>query len=82
MVSEWSQLILRGPVRALATAANAIGILLEAATPNTSHINASPAEDVAVTALAPAAAAPNAALMELCSDSTVINSVSTNPLDT
>ena len=74
--------MLRGPVRALQTAANTTGTLWDAATPNTSHINASPADDVAVNALAPAADAPIAADIELCSLSTVINSVSTNPFDT
>ena len=74
-MSEWSQLMLSGPVSALQTAVNAIGNLLEAATPKTSHINARPADDVAVRALAPAAEAPIAALIELCSLSTVINSV-------
>ena len=74
--------MLRGPVRALQTAARPTGSLLDAATPKTSHIKASPADDVAVRALAPAAEAPIAALIELCSDSTVINSVSTKPFET
>ena len=74
--------MLSGPVSARQTAASPTGSLLDAATPNTSHINARPADDVAVRALAPAADAPIAALIELCSLSTVINSVSTNPFAT
>ena len=42
-------------------------------------MNASPAEDVAVTARAPAADAPMHTDMALCSDSTGTNSVSTSP---
>ena len=71
-----------GPVKALQTAAKATGNLLDAATPKTSHINARPADDYAVRAHEPAAEAPIAALIELCSLSTVINSVSTNPFET
>ena len=49
---------------------------------NSSHIYASPQDDVAVRLRAPAADAPIAALMELCSLSTGINSVSTCPFAT
>ena len=80
--SEWSQLILIGPESARFTSANANGKRLEAAMYNSSHMYASPHEDVAVSALAPAAEAPIVALMELCSLSTVINSVSTWPFAT
>ena len=42
-------------------------------------MRARPAEEVAVTARAPAASAPMQADMELCSDSTGTNSVLTSP---
>ena len=42
-------------------------------------MKARPQEEVAVMALAPAAQAPMVALMELCSDSTGMNSVSISP---
>ena len=71
--------MLSGPVSPLLTNASAIGSLLDAATYNTSHIYASPHDEVAVRALAPAADAPIAALIELCSLSTGINSVSIFP---
>ena len=61
------------------TRANAIGIRFDAASNNSSHINASPAEDVAVKVLAPAASDPIAALIAECSLSTGTNSVSISP---
>ncbi len=80
MLSEWSALMLMGPDRARFTRASTRGSRLEAATYSSSHIRASPQEEVAVSALAPAAQAPTAALMELCSLSTGMNSVSISPL--
>ena len=79
MLSECSALMFKGPVSPLFTTAITIGRRLEAATYTTSHIRASPADDVAVRVLAPAALAPMAALIELCSLSTGINSVSISP---
>jgi len=52
---------------------------MEAATYTTSHINANPAEAVAVITRPPAAEAPIQALIAPCSLSTVTNSVSTMP---
>ena len=72
-------MILIGPDSARFTNAKASGSLFDAAMYNSSHIYASPQEEVAVNALAPAADAPMVALIELCSLSTGINSVSTNP---
>ena len=80
MLSVWSQLMLIGPDKVLFTNANANGIRLDAANNNSSHISARPADEVAVKVLAPAASAPIAALMEECSLSTGMNSVSTSPL--
>ena len=71
-----------GPVRARFTQARVMGSRLEAATYIISYIRARPAEEVAVTARAPAASAPMQADMELCSDSTGTNSVLTSPLAT
>ena len=71
--------MLIGPVRARLTTAMVMGIRLEAATYSSSHMKARPAEDVAVTARAPAAAAPMQTDMAECSDSTATNSVSTLP---
>lgn len=65
--------------RARFTSARTMGSLLDAATYSSSHIRARPQEDVAVSALAPAAEAPTVALMALCSLSTGINSVSISP---
>ena len=74
-------MILMGPDKARFTTSIIMGSLLEAATYSTSHINASPQEEVAVKVRAPAASEPIAALMELCSLSTGINSVSISPLE-
>ena len=74
--------MLIGPDSARFTNASASGSLLDAAIYNSSHIYASPQEEVAVRLLAPAASAPIAALMELCSLSTGMNSVSTCPFAT
>ncbi len=71
--------MLRGPVRPLLTSAITIGSLLDAAQYSISHIRAIPAEDVAVIVLAPAASAPIAALIALCSLSTGMNSVVISP---
>ena len=68
-----------GDDKALFTTCNTIGNLKPAATPKISHINAKPADEVAVNTLAPAAAAPTQADIALCSDSTLINSESTRP---
>ena len=82
MESEWSLLMLMGPERARFTQARVMGSRLEAATYIISYIKARPAEEVAVTARAPAASAPMQADRELCSDSTGTNSVFTSPLAT
>ena len=58
---------------------SASGSLFDAARRSSSHISASPADDVAVRLLAPAASAPIAALIDECSLSTGINSVSISP---
>ena len=58
-----------------------MGSLLDAARRSSSHISASPAEEVAVMVLAPAASAPIAADIAECSLSTGMNSVSTSPFD-
>ncbi len=79
ILSEWSQLILIGPDNVRFTRASTSGSLLDAASSSSSHISARPAEDVAVRLLAPAASAPIAALIEECSLSTGINSVSISP---
>jgi len=68
--------MLIGPDRVLFTNVRAIGIRLEAAR---SHIRARPAEEVAVSVLAPAASDPMLALIAECSLSTGINSVSISP---
>ena len=79
MPSEWSQLILIGPDRVLLTSVRTMGRRLDAARSSSSHMSASPAEEVAVIVLAPAASAPIAADMAECSLSTGINSVSISP---
>ena len=71
--------MLIGPVRARLDTAMVIGSLEEAATYSSSHIKASPQEEVAVTARAPAADAPMHTDIALCSDSTGTNCVSTSP---
>ena len=71
--------MLIGPDNVRFTRANAIGIRFDAASNNSSHINASPAEDVAVKVLAPAASDPIVALIAECSLSTGTNSVSISP---
>ena len=80
--SEWSQWMLIGPLSARLTSGITIGSRQEAAMYTISHISARPCEEVAVKTRAPAAEAPMAALMALCSDSTRITSVSTSPLAT
>ena len=64
----------KASVDAGAAAAERIGGLLAV------HVIPRPHEEVAVSALAPAAEAPIVALIELCSDSTGMNSVSISPL--
>jgi len=71
-----------GAERALLTTAKTIGSLRPLAIYKISTINAKPCEEVAVNALAPAAAAPTHALIAECSDSTGTNSVCTSPLAT
>ena len=71
--------MLMGPVSARQTQARVMGRREEAATCSSSHIKARPAEEVAVTARAPAASAPMQVDRALCSDSTATNSVSTFP---
>ena len=71
--------MLMGPVSARFTTAITIGRRLDAATYSSSHINARPAEEVAVIARAPAADAPMHVDIAECSDSTGTNSVSTSP---
>ena len=71
--------MLIGPDKVRLTKVSASGRRFEAANKSSSHINANPAEDVAVRLLAPAASEPMAALMEECSLSTGINSVSISP---
>ena len=80
MASEWSLLILMGPVSARQTQASVMGRREEEATCSSSHMKARPAEEVAVTARAPAAWAPMQVDRALCSLSTATNSVSTSPL--
>ena len=69
-----------GPDSVLFTSASTSGSLFDAATSSSSHINARPHDDVAVMLLAPAASAPTVALIDECSDSTGMNSVSISPL--
>jgi len=71
-----------GALSALLATAITIGILMDAAMYNISHIRASPAEAVAVAVLAPAAAAPMHSVMAECSLSEQTNSVSTSPFAT
>ena len=77
MESEWSLLMLIGPVSARFTHASVIGRREDDATYRGSYMNARPHEEVAVTARQPAASAPMQVDMEECSDSTVTYSVST-----
>jgi hypothetical protein len=71
--------MLIGPDNVRFTNAITSGRRFDAARRSSSHISASPAEEVAVKLLAPAASAPIVALMEECSLSTGINSVSISP---
>ena len=75
-------MILIGPESALQQTANVIGSLSEAATYIISVMSASPQDEVALIALAPAACAPMQVDMAECSLSTGMNSVSTSPLST
>ena len=73
--SEWSQWMLIGPESARLPSAMTIGARIEAAMYTTSAIRASPCDEVAVIVRPPASAAPIAALMAECSDSTLTISV-------
>jgi len=79
MASLWSQWMLMGPLRVRLATAMTIGVLMEAETYSISHMNASPAEAVAVATRAPAADEPTQMLRALCSDSAHMYSVSTRP---
>ena len=78
--SEWSQWMLIGPERARLPSATTIGARIDAAMYTTSAIRASPCDDVAVIVRAPARAAPIAALIAECSDSTLTISVCALPV--
>ena len=71
--------MLIGPDNVRFTSASAHGIRLLAASKSSSHIRASPADEVAVSERAPAASAPIVALIDECSLSTGMNSVSICP---
>src|SRR5262245_61442281 len=80
--SEWSQWMLIGPDSARLPSAITTGARIEAAMYTTSAMSARPCDDVAVIVRAPASAAPIAALMAECSDSTSTSSPCTRPCAT
>src|SRR5664280_1540093 len=82
MTSEWSQWIFRGAEIARLTSGMTIGNRRPGVAATISHMSASPCDDVADMARAPAASAPTVADMAECSDSTGTISVSTIPLAT
>src|ERR1700675_1838703 len=80
--SEWSQWMLIGPDSARLPTAITTGARIEAAMYTTSAMSASPCDDVAVIVRAPASAAPIAALIAECSDSTSTSSPCASPCAT
>jgi hypothetical protein len=82
MESEWSQWIFSGADSERLTTCITMGRRDPEATHSTSHMRAIPAPELAVWTRPPAAAAPMQALIEACSLSTGMNSVSTFPLAT
>ena len=71
MESCWSFQIFNGAEIALFASAKTNGVLIPAAANKISCININPCEEVAVNTLTPAPLAPTAALIALCSDSTL-----------
>src|SRR5690242_12154162 len=82
MLSEWSQWMLIGPDNARLPTAITIGARIAAAMYTISAISARPCDEVAVIVRAPARAAPIAALIAECSDSTLTISARARPLAT
>ena len=74
--------MLNGADNALFAFPITIGTLSPAAANKISCINAKPCEDVAVNTLTPVPDAPTAALIALCSDSTLMYSAAKSPFAT